>query len=90
MSRDDIADYLAMNPDTLSRIMMRLEALRIVRRLNRHLLNLIDAEKLGLLSPIRSLLLTTLDNSGPSPALPRPEIPPPMVASVQQIRNHPL
>jgi CRP/FNR family transcriptional regulator, anaerobic regulatory protein len=90
MSRDDIADYLAMNPDTLSRIMMRLEALRIVRRLNRHLLNLIDAEKLGLLSPIRSLLLTTLDNSGPSPAWPRPEIPPPMVASVQQIRNHPL
>ena len=90
MSRDDIADYLAMNPDTLSRIMMRLETLRIVRRLNRHLLNLIDAEKLGLLSPIRSLLLTTLDSSGASPAWPRPEIPPPMVASVQQIRNHPV
>ena len=53
-----------MNPDTLSRIMMRLEALRIIRRLNRHSLNVIDAEKLGLLSPIRALLLTTLGSSG--------------------------
>ena len=90
MSRDDIADYLAMNPDTLSRIMMRLETLRIIRRLNRHLLNLIDAEKLGLLSPIRALLLTTLGSSGPSPPWPSPEIPPPMLASVEQIGNHPL
>ena len=90
MSRDDIADYLAMNPDTLSRIMMRLETLRIIRRLNRHSLNLIDAEKLGLLSPIRNLLLTTLESGDPSPPWPLPEIPPPMVASVQQIRNHPL
>ena len=32
MSRNDVADYLVMNPDTLSRIMMRLEALQIIRR----------------------------------------------------------
>ena len=90
MSRDDIADYLAMNPDTLSRIMMRLETLRIIRRLNRHLLNLIDAEKLGLLSPIRALLLTTLGSSGPSPPWPSPEISPQAIASVEQVGNHPL
>jgi CRP/FNR family transcriptional regulator, anaerobic regulatory protein len=90
MSRDDIADYLAMNPDTLSRIMMRLETLRIIRRLNRHLLNLIDAEKLGLLSPIRALLLTTLGSSGASPPWPSPAISPQVIASVEQIGNHPL
>jgi CRP/FNR family transcriptional regulator len=63
MSRNDIADYLAMNPDTLSRIMMRLEALRIIRRLDRHSLSLIDDHRLGQLSPIRALLLTTLGSA---------------------------
>jgi Crp-like helix-turn-helix domain len=63
MSRDDIADYLVMNPDTLSRIMMRFETLRIIRRLNRHSLNLIDDQKLAQLSPIRALLLGTLGAS---------------------------
>jgi CRP-like cAMP-binding protein len=33
MSRDDIADYLAMNSDTLSRIMMRFEALTLIKRI---------------------------------------------------------
>ncbi len=63
MSRNDIADYLAMNPDTLSRIMMRLEALQIIRRLNRHSVKLIDDQKLGQLSPIRPLLLATFGSS---------------------------
>jgi CRP/FNR family transcriptional regulator len=63
MSRDDIADYLAMNSDTLSRIMMRLESLRIIRRLNRHAVNLIDPQRLGQLSPIRSLLFTALGST---------------------------
>jgi len=63
MSRNDVADYLAMNPDTLSRIMMRLEALRIIRRPNRHSVKLIDDQKLGQLSPIRPLLLTTFGSS---------------------------
>jgi len=61
MSRNDVADYLMMNPDTLSRIMMRLEALRIIQRVNRHSVKLIDEKKLGQLSPIRPLLLTTFD-----------------------------
>jgi len=63
MSRDDVADYLAMNPDTLSRIMKRLESLRIIRRLNRHCVTLIDDEKLAQLSPICLLLFTTLGSS---------------------------
>ncbi len=63
MSRNDIADYLAMNPDTLSRMMMRLEALQIIRRLNRHSVKLIDDQKLGQLSPIRPLLLATFGSS---------------------------
>jgi CRP/FNR family transcriptional regulator len=63
MSRDDIADYLAMNSDTLSRIMMRLESLKIIRRLNRHAVNLIDPQRLGQLSPIRSLLFTALGST---------------------------
>ncbi len=63
MSRNDVADYLVMNPDTLSRIMMRLEALQIIRRLNRHSVKLIDDQKLGQLSPIRPLLLTTFGSS---------------------------
>jgi CRP/FNR family transcriptional regulator, anaerobic regulatory protein len=68
MSRDDVADYLAMNPDTLSRIMVRLEALRIIRRLNRHSVELIDDKKLAQLSPIRPLLFTTLGSSTPGEA----------------------
>jgi len=65
MSRNDVADYLVMNPDTLSRIMMRLEALGIIRRVNRHSVKLIDEKKLGQLSPIRPLLLTTFGRSTP-------------------------
>jgi CRP/FNR family transcriptional regulator len=68
MSRNDIADYLAMNPDTLSRIMMRLEALRIIRRLNRHSVKLIDERKLRQLSPIGPLLLTTFGSQTPGEA----------------------
>lgn len=47
MSRNDIADYLAMNPDTLSRIMTRYEALGILRRVNRHAVRLHDADELA-------------------------------------------
>jgi CRP/FNR family transcriptional regulator len=69
MSRDDIADYLAMNPDTLSRMMMRLETLRIIRRFNRHSLYLIDHQKLAQLSPISTLLITALGSAGLRPQL---------------------
>jgi CRP/FNR family transcriptional regulator len=63
MSRNDVADYLAMNPDTLSRIMMRLEGLQVIRRLSRHSVKLIDEQRLGQLSPILPLLLTTFGRS---------------------------
>jgi len=46
----------------------RLEALRIIRRLNRHSVKLIDDQKLGQLSPIRPLLLTTFGRSTPGEA----------------------
>lgn len=72
MSRNDVADYLAMNPDTLSRIMMRLEGLRVIRRLSRHSVKLIDEQRLGQLSPIRPLLLTTFGRSTPSETVNRP------------------
>jgi CRP-like cAMP-binding protein len=64
MSRDDVADYLAMNSDTLSRIMMRLETLQIIRRFNRHSLHLIDDYKLVQLSPISTLLITAFGSVG--------------------------
>src|SRR5262245_5323154 len=64
MSRNDIADYLAMNPDTLSRIMVQLETLQIIRRLNRHSLHLIDDYKLLQLSPINTLLTSALGSAG--------------------------
>ena len=67
MSRDDIADYLAMNCDTLSRVMMRLETLRIIRRFNRHSLHLIDHHKLAQLSSIGTLLITALGSVGLRP-----------------------
>lgn len=52
MSRDDIADYLAMNRDTLSRIMMRLESLGVIMRVNRHTIRIPDLARLASLSPI--------------------------------------
>jgi CRP/FNR family transcriptional regulator, anaerobic regulatory protein len=68
MSRDDIADYLAMNHDTLSRIMMRFETLGVLRRISRHAVRLTDIDKLSLHTPIASLLLTVF--SGPAPDVP--------------------
>jgi len=60
MSRVDIADHLAMNPDTLSRIMMRFETLNVIKRINRHAIHITDIEKLGLLTPLWGMLLAVL------------------------------
>jgi CRP/FNR family transcriptional regulator len=57
MSRNDIADYLAINSDTLSRIMMRYETSGILERLNRHALKLIDVDRLGQRTTLRAHLL---------------------------------
>ena len=65
MSRDDIADYLAMNSDTLSRIMMRFEAMTLIRRLNRHEVSVDDIDALKRVTPIAHLLSTTFDRARP-------------------------
>ena len=57
MSRDDIADHLAMNRDTVSRIMMRFEALGLIQRISRHEIRLIDIAALSQRSPISHLIL---------------------------------
>lgn len=53
MSRDDIADHLCINPDTLSRIMMRLESAGVIRRINRHSIVLCSPEELGRHTPLK-------------------------------------
>lgn len=58
MSRDDIADYLAISHDTLSRMMMRFEMMGLIRRVNRHSVHLADIEGLGRRTPIGAMLLT--------------------------------
>lgn len=56
MSREDIADYLAMNPDTLSRIMMRFEALSFISRPRRRSIRVEDLAGLKNQTPIAVLL----------------------------------
>jgi CRP-like cAMP-binding protein len=58
MSRDDIADHLSINPDTLSRIMMRFENAAIIRRINRHAITLITPDELGEHTPLSPQFLT--------------------------------
>ncbi len=65
MSRDDIADYLSMSPDTLSRIMMRFEIQALIRRVNRHSIRLLDVEGLGRRTPLRRQLLSVMCASSP-------------------------
>lgn len=60
MSRDDIADHLAMNRDTLSRIMMRFETLGLLERVNRHTIRILDFDNLTRLVPITALIMATL------------------------------
>ena len=70
MSRDDIADYLSMNPDTLSRIMMRFEMQALIQRVNRHAIRLVDVEGLGRRTPLRRQLLAVMCEPRPdSPEL---------------------
>jgi CRP-like cAMP-binding protein len=64
MSRDDIADHLAMNHDTLSRIMMRFETRGLIVRLNRHAIRINNLESISKLTPIEALLSSTLNRVG--------------------------
>ena len=56
MSRTDIANYLVINCDTLSRTMMRLCACGVIERESRHAIRVIDLDALRRKSPLASLL----------------------------------
>jgi CRP/FNR family transcriptional regulator, anaerobic regulatory protein len=56
MSRVDIANYLVINCDTLSRTMMRLGDQGLVERVSRHAVRVVDLNALKNASPIASLL----------------------------------
>jgi len=63
LSRNDIADYLALNPDTLSRIMSRLKARGLVVQSGRSRALLPDWEALCAHSPIASALVALHGNA---------------------------
>jgi hypothetical protein len=56
MSRTDIADYLVINCDTLSRTMMRFCDCGLIERESRHWIRVIDVDALKKRSPFASLL----------------------------------
>jgi CRP/FNR family transcriptional regulator, anaerobic regulatory protein len=56
MSRTDIANYLVMNCDTLSRTMMRFSSLGLIKRVDRHAVRIIDVDGLRRKSPNVPLL----------------------------------
>jgi CRP/FNR family transcriptional regulator len=56
MSRTDIANYLVINCDTLSRTMMRFSDLGLIEREGRHAIRIIDLEALKEKSPLAPLL----------------------------------
>jgi CRP/FNR family transcriptional regulator len=56
MSRTDIANYLVINCDTLSRTMMRFCDSGLLERENRHAIRVIDLDALRKKSPLASLL----------------------------------
>ena len=53
-------DYLAINHDTLSRVMSRFEAIGLIRRVNRHAIRVTDIDRLGCQTPIGALVLAAL------------------------------
>ncbi|HSV25967.1 MAG TPA: Crp/Fnr family transcriptional regulator [Xanthobacteraceae bacterium] len=56
MSRTDIANYLVINSDTLSRTMMKFSDLGLIKRVSRHLIRILDIERLRKISPLAPLL----------------------------------
>jgi hypothetical protein len=69
MSRVDIANYLVINCDTLSRTMMRLGDQGLIERLSRHAVRVTDLDALMNASPIASLLSKvygSIDDENPS------------------------
>jgi len=58
MTRDDIANHLSINRDTLSRIMIRFERRGLIERINRHMICIADAKKLSTSTPMAALLVS--------------------------------
>jgi len=56
MSRTDIANYLVINCDTLSRMMTKLYDLGLIRRISRHAISIVDLDELKKRSPLAPLL----------------------------------
>ncbi|MGJ4949694.1 Crp/Fnr family transcriptional regulator [Bradyrhizobium sp. HKCCYLS20291] len=52
MSRADIANYLVMNSDTLSRTMVKFSTLGLIKRVSRHTILLLDLDRLRTRSPL--------------------------------------
>lgn len=57
LSRNDIADYLALNPDTLSRIVSKFRQLGVFQNSGRDKIYILDWEKLLSLCPISDAIL---------------------------------
>jgi CRP/FNR family transcriptional regulator, anaerobic regulatory protein len=56
MSRTDIANYLVINSDTLSRIMMKFSSLGLIERADRHAIRILNVDELRKRSPLAPLL----------------------------------
>lgn len=56
MSRRDLADYLALNPDTLSRIVSRFKARRLIANPGRRHMIIADFDGLAALTPLAGAL----------------------------------
>jgi CRP/FNR family transcriptional regulator len=69
MSRTDIANYLVINCDTLSRTMMRLCDSGIIKRVSRHAIRVIDFDALRKKSPLASLLSEMLEKQSGKPEM---------------------
>jgi CRP-like cAMP-binding protein len=63
MSRTDIANYLVINCDTLSRTMMRFCDCGLLERESRHAIRVVDLDGLKKKSPLASLLSTVFEKT---------------------------
>jgi CRP/FNR family transcriptional regulator, anaerobic regulatory protein len=64
MSRTDIANYLVINCDTLSRTMMRFCDCGLIKRESRHVIRVVDLDALRKKSPLASLLSAVFEKDG--------------------------
>jgi CRP/FNR family transcriptional regulator len=69
MSRTDIANYLVINSDTLSRTIMKFSNLGMIERTGRHAIRILNIDELRKTSPLAPLLSATFEKG-----LAQPEI----------------